>query len=137
MTVMAYRTQDGLADYGFSIEFQSSRGWQVYIIFEPFRESKENRPSLPYQSLDGDRRRYVDWPSKVDSLGEAKMVAQLWAELAHSYQHAQDEHELYVELIQRYQRTQEQRKNSTRQRKTRTSRPGRVHVQPDQPHARS
>ncbi len=34
MVVRDYRTQDGLADYGFSIEFQSDVGWRVYIIFD-------------------------------------------------------------------------------------------------------
>lgn len=34
MAVRNYRTQGGLADYGFSIEFQSDVGWRVYIIFD-------------------------------------------------------------------------------------------------------
>jgi hypothetical protein len=29
-----YWTQDGLADYGFSIEFQADVGWRAYIIFD-------------------------------------------------------------------------------------------------------
>ena len=120
MAVMAYRTRDGLADYGFSIEFQPDTGWHIFVIFDPFRKG-DDRLSLPYQSLDDDGRRYVDWPSKLDSLGDARAVAQLWAELAQSYQQAQDEHKLYVELIQRYQHTKGQRKDNTRRRRTRTS----------------
>lgn len=132
MAVMAYRTRDGHADYGFSIEFQPDRGWHIFIMFDPFRKG-DDRPALPYQSLDDDGRRCVDWPSKLDNLGDARAVAELWAELAQSYQQAQEEHELYVELIQRYQHTQEQRKDNTRRRRPRTSKAGRVHVQPDRP----
>jgi len=79
MAVMDYRTQDGLADYGFSIEFQSDVGWRVYIIFEPFHQSHDDSLKSPYQSIDGDERRYVDWSPKLDNLGEAKTVASLWA----------------------------------------------------------
>ena len=86
MTVMDYRTQDGLADYGFSIEFQPDGGWRVYIIFLPFSYDHDDSPQLPYQSIDHNGRRYVDWSSKLDSLGDAKKVAELWAELIHRYQ---------------------------------------------------
>jgi hypothetical protein len=108
MTVMSYRTQDGLADYGFSIEFEPSKGWQIYIVFEPFRVGG-NSHNLPYQSVEDGRRR-VDWSSKLDSLGEAKTVAALWAELAQRYQRAQEEHALYVTMIERQRRIQKQRR---------------------------
>jgi hypothetical protein len=29
----------------------------------------------------------VNWPARIDSLGEAKMVAALWAELIQRYRH--------------------------------------------------
>jgi hypothetical protein len=108
MTVMSYRTQDGLADYGFSIEFESSKGWQIYIVFEPFRTGG-NSHKLPYQSVEDGRRR-LDWSSKLDSLGEAKTVAALWAELAQRYQRAQEEHALYVTMIERQRVIQKQRR---------------------------
>lgn len=85
MAVMNYRTKDGLADYGFSIEFHPNRGWRIYIIFGPVRKGQNNIPEFPYESLDGNGRHYVGWP-KLDSLGDAKMVAELWAELAHRHQ---------------------------------------------------
>ena len=75
MGAMHYRTQDGLADYGFSIEFQPGRGRRVYLVFGPFREGQDD--SLPYQSFDDNECCYVDWPSKFDSLGDAKTVAEL------------------------------------------------------------
>jgi hypothetical protein len=98
MAVMDYRTRDGLAEYGFSIEFQPDVGWRVYIVFEPFRQGRSDSRKLPYQSFDRDGRRYVDWSSKLDGLGEAKAVAALWAELAERYQRIQEQHAFYVEL---------------------------------------
>lgn len=112
MVVMHYRTQDGLADYGFSIKFQPDRGWRVYVVFDPFHKSQDDSLQLPYQSFDDSGHRYVDWPLKFDSLADAKTVAELWAELAQRYQRDQEEHDLYVELIQRYQRAQEQRRGN-------------------------
>ncbi|MGH3782037.1 MAG: hypothetical protein ACRDRO_15810 [Pseudonocardiaceae bacterium] len=106
MAVMDYRTQDGLADYGFSIEFQPGRGWRVYIIFDPFRKGQDDCLQLPYQSFQNDQRRYVDWPSQLENLGEAKTVAGLWAELTQRHQRAQEKQERYAELIQRYWRAQ-------------------------------
>lgn len=87
MTVMDYRTRDGLAEYGFSIEFRPDVGWRVYIIFGPLRHGHNETLRLPYQSIDHDGRCYVDWSSKLDSLGEAKTVAALWAEIAERYQY--------------------------------------------------
>jgi len=110
MAVMDYRTQDGLADYGFSIEFRSDVGWRVYIIFEPFNQDHDDSLKSPYQSIDGGGRRYVDWSSKLDNLGEAKTVAGLWAEGAQHYQRTQEQNALYVEQIQRYRCSREQRR---------------------------
>jgi len=109
MAVMDYWTQDGLAGYGFSIEFQPDIGWRVYIMFDSFQGYDDSR-RFPYQSIDGDGRRYVNWPSKLDSLGDARTVAALWAELAQRYHRTLERHELYLELIQRYQRIKEPRK---------------------------
>jgi hypothetical protein len=110
MTVMVYRTQDGLTNYGFSIDFQSDIGWRVYIIFRPFRQGLEDSRTLPYQAIDGEGRRYVDWPKKLDNLGDARMVATFWAELVQDYHRAQVKKVLDDELIERYRRAQEQRK---------------------------
>lgn len=85
MVVMAYRTQDRLADYGFSIEFRSDVGWRVYIVFLPYQQNLDEHPLLPYLSIDRDERRYVDLSGKIDSLGEARTVAELWAEITQSH----------------------------------------------------
>ena len=112
MTVMDYRTRDGLAEYGFSIDFEPARGWRVYIILQPFHQGRDDSLSLPYQTIDCNGRRYVDWPEKLDSLGDAKTVAGLWAEEAHRYQRTQEQRSLHVELIERYRRTHEQRRTT-------------------------
>jgi len=101
VTVMDYRTRDGLADFGFSLEFESDSGWRAYVIFDPFRRSHNQHLDLPYQAIDHAGRRYVDWPSKINTLGEAKTVAGVWAELAQRDQRIQQERALYIELIQR------------------------------------
>jgi hypothetical protein len=92
MAILAYRTQDGLADYGFSIEFLPDIGWRIYIIFTPYHQSDNEshhheRLKTPYQSIDDDGRHYVDWSGKIENLAEAKIVAELWAELTRCYQH--------------------------------------------------
>jgi hypothetical protein len=91
---MDYRTRDGLAEYGFSLEFRRDIGWRVYIVFQPSCHNDAGNLQLPYQSIDGDRRCYVNWSSRLDSLGDAKTVAALWAE-----------------LVQRHQPTQQQRRD--------------------------
>jgi hypothetical protein len=91
MTVMNYRTQDGLADYGFSIEYQPWIGWRVYIIFRPFHQDRDDNAKFPHQSTDDGGRRYVNWAAKVDSLGEARTVAELWAEMIQRYERAEVE----------------------------------------------
>jgi hypothetical protein len=112
MAVMAYRTRDGLADYGFSIDYQPSMGWRVYIVFRPFYQSQDDGLLLPYQALDEDKRYYVDWSGKLDSLGDAKTVAELWAELAQGYRRDQEQKAFREEreLIERYRRDQKQKK---------------------------
>jgi hypothetical protein len=110
MTVMDYRTRDGLADIGFSIEFQTDTGWRVYIVFDSFYRSGDHDLDLPYQSIDRAGRRYVNWAPKIDTLGEAKIVAGIWAELAQGNRRAQEERALHVKLIQRHLRAEKQKR---------------------------
>lgn len=110
---MDYRTRDGLADYGFSIEFQPDAGWRVYIVFQPFQQGPEDGRHLPYRSIDDKGRCYVDWPSKLESIGEAKAVAALWAELAEHHLRIQQQNAVYAELIERYRRTKKHKKTVT------------------------
>jgi hypothetical protein len=85
MAVMDYWTQDGHANYGFSIEFQPDKGWRVYIVFRPLYQDKSNSSKLPHQTTDDSGRSYVNWPARIDSLGDAKTVAALWAENTERY----------------------------------------------------
>jgi hypothetical protein len=110
MTVMVYRTQDGLTNYGFSIDFQPDIGWRVYIIFRPVRQGFDDSQSLPYQAIDHEGRRYVDWSEKLDNLGDARTVATFWAELVQDYHRAQVKKALDDELVERYRRAQERKK---------------------------
>jgi hypothetical protein len=107
VTVVDYQTKDGLAEFGFSVEFQPNIGWRVYIIFDPFHWGRDHDTDLPYQSVDHAGRRYVNWSSKIDTLGEAKTVAGIWAELT---QRAQRERAAHVELIQRHLNTEKQKR---------------------------
>jgi hypothetical protein len=126
MTVVDYQTRDGLDEFGFSVEFQSNTGWRVYIIFEPFTWSDGQEMNLPYQSVDHEGRRYVNWSSKIDTLGEARTVAEIWAELV---QRTQRERAIHVELMRRQSPQQRQEASPTTRPKTvrNTSGAGRGH----------
>jgi len=80
MAVMDYQTRDGLDNYSFAIEFLPDIGWRVYVVFQPFR-LHDDGTALPHQSIDRNGRRYVDWPVRIDYLGDARTVAAAWAEL--------------------------------------------------------
>lgn len=73
------------------MEFQPDVGWRAYIIFQLTYQSQGNGLQFPYQSIDHNGRRYVNWSAKIDSLGEAKVVAALWAELIHRYERAEEQ----------------------------------------------
>ena len=85
---MDYRTEDGLAHYGFSLEPQPDGSWRVYIMFRPLSHHLDHDLQLPHQAVDSNGRSQINWPSKIENLGDAKTVAALWAELVHSYQRA-------------------------------------------------
>jgi hypothetical protein len=91
MTVMDYRTRDGLADYGFSIEYRPGVGWRAYVVFFPIDIPRSGSMLLPYQSVDHDGRPYIDWSGRIASLGDAKTVAALWAELIQRHHANEDE----------------------------------------------
>jgi hypothetical protein len=110
MTVMDYQTRDGLAEYGFSIDYEPGRGWRVYIVFQPFQPDNDNNLTLPYQATDDKGRRYVNWSEKLDSPGDARAVAALWAEMVQRHQRTQEETAFYIEQIKQRQRTRSQRK---------------------------
>jgi hypothetical protein len=93
MVVMDYRTQDGLVDYGFSIEFQPDPGWRIYIVFRSCHQSLEEDTQSPYQAVDRHGRHYVNWSARLDSLGDARTVAALWAEITQRYKYTRERRE--------------------------------------------
>ena len=113
MAVMNYRTEDGFTDYGFSLEFHQDRGWRIYIGFTPVYSDDYESLSLPYQSIDDHGRRYIDWPSRIDGLGDAKTVAALWAEVVNRYIHDYMSAKKERGMIDRYTYTQNQRRSSS------------------------
>jgi hypothetical protein len=113
MAVMNYRTQDGLADYAFSIEFQSDVGWRSYIIFRFSRQGHGDNPQLPYQSIDHNGSRYVDWSVKIDSLGDSKTVTEFWAELVQHYHRVKEQRRDNVEVPKGPRRLERLRKEVT------------------------
>ena len=82
MAVTNYRTQGGLADYGFSIEFKTTVDWRAYIVFQPLNQGNDENPQLPYRATDHDGRSYVNWSARLDNLDDAKTVAALWVEIS-------------------------------------------------------
>lgn len=60
------------------------------FVFQPFHQNDDDSLRSPYQAIDDDGRRYVDWSEKLDNLGDAKTVAALWAELVQGYRRAQE-----------------------------------------------
>lgn len=88
MAVMDYRSQDGFASYAFSIEFNPDMGWRIYIVFRPLYQGGEETSKRPYEAIDGSGRCYINWPTKLNNLADARTVAELWAENAEHYARA-------------------------------------------------
>ncbi|MDT7711601.1 MAG: hypothetical protein QOG46_290 [Pseudonocardiales bacterium] len=59
------------------------------LVFLPRFRDHYRCSRFPYQSIDRDGRRYVDWSAKIETLGEARVVAELWAELTRCHQHTE------------------------------------------------
>ncbi|MGH3853697.1 MAG: hypothetical protein ACRDR6_09375 [Pseudonocardiaceae bacterium] len=88
MAVFFYQTQDGQADYGFSIEYKPKEGWRIYIVFQSLRRGSDENPQFPYRATGEDGRSYVDWSTRLDHLGDAKEVAVFWSEIGGHHQAA-------------------------------------------------
>jgi hypothetical protein len=84
-SVMAYRTQNGRTEFGFSIEFLPDVGWRIYIVFLSSTEDAIESRRLPRSATDRNGRRYIAWSTKIDILGEARTIAELWAEMTQRY----------------------------------------------------
>jgi hypothetical protein len=79
-----YRTRDGRADYGFSIEQQPDGTWRTYIVSQPGYGNRASDAHSTHRLTDGDRK-YVCWDSPLRTLAQAKQVAGLWADATQEY----------------------------------------------------
>jgi hypothetical protein len=79
-----YRTRDGAADYGFSLEEQPDGTWRAYITAQPSYRGHSADAHSTHRLSDG-MRKYVCWTSRLRSLEEAKGVAALWADKTQNY----------------------------------------------------
>jgi tetratricopeptide (TPR) repeat protein len=69
-----YRTEDGLADYGFSFERRPNGEWRIYITSQPSYEGRDTSLHTTHRVSDG-RRHYVCWTAPLWKLKDAKTVA--------------------------------------------------------------
>lgn len=82
--VVYYRTKDGKADYGFSIERQTTGSYIIYIVSQPNYGSRDTSMHATHRLGGGDRR-YVCWAGTLNTEEEARQVAALWADSTQEY----------------------------------------------------
>ncbi|MGH3944997.1 MAG: hypothetical protein ACRDSI_08140 [Pseudonocardiaceae bacterium] len=104
MAVMNYRTQDGRADYGFSIEFRPDKGWRIYIISIRSRTAKTTTRNFPTKPSTTDGVTWTGHRSSQPRRRENNFA--LWAELAQRYHHTQEEKRFYTEQARRRRRSE-------------------------------
>jgi len=78
-----YRTRDGAADYGFSIE-RCGGEYRVYITRQPAYGRRDTSLDATHRLRDGGRY-YVCWTRPIRSVEDAKAVARAWAESTQRY----------------------------------------------------
>ena len=79
-----YRTRDGNADYGFSIERLAGGSHRVYITVQPTYASRSTHPRRTHRLVEGGRA-YVCWSGPIRTAAEARMVAAAWADATQRY----------------------------------------------------
>lgn len=81
-----YRTKDGRADYGFSIERQSSGEYRAYITSQPSYQGREDDGHASHRYTDSrDNRKFICFEGNVKSEADAKKVAAVWADRTQEY----------------------------------------------------
>jgi len=80
-----YRTRDGRADYGFSIERQSNGTYRPYITSQPAYGSRSTGAHETHRLTGDGGRKFVCWDRALHSEEEAKTVAALWADATQNY----------------------------------------------------
>ena len=84
MVTDRYRTRDGLADYGFSLERQSDGAWRAYIESAPSYGLRSGDQNLTHRLRDGSRW-YVCWTGRFETETQARAVASRWADRTQRY----------------------------------------------------
>ena len=79
-----YRTKDGRADYGFSVERQANGAYRSYITNQPGYGGRAEDCHSTHRLTDGSRK-YVCWTHELRSEAEAKQVAAMWADATQEY----------------------------------------------------
>lgn len=79
-----YRTKDGRADYGFSVERQGNGTYRPYITSQPSYCGRADDAHSTHRLTDGGRQ-YVCWTHQLQSEAEAKQVAAKWADATQEY----------------------------------------------------
>ncbi len=82
--VIYYRTKDGRADYGFSIERQPDGSYRAYIVSHPSYGRRDTSLHVTHRLQDGSRY-YVCWTNRLETEQQARQVAALWADATQEY----------------------------------------------------
>lgn len=80
-----YRTRDGRADYGFSIERQADGTYRPYIASQPSYGSRATGAHETHRLSGDSGRKFVCWNRALRSEEEARSVAALWADATQNY----------------------------------------------------
>ncbi len=80
-----YRTKDGMADYKFSLEYQSGGGYQAFILDMPSYNGRDQDIYTTHRSIDEHGRYYVCWSKPLYTEEELKKVVALWSDLTQTY----------------------------------------------------
>lgn len=80
-----YRTQDGRADYGFSIERQRDRSYRIYIAVQPEYGPRSAEPVATHRLTDAAGRHFICWSQPIANHLQARQVAATSAEATQRY----------------------------------------------------
>lgn len=77
-----YRTRDGAADYGFSIEGEDDNR-RIFILDMPSYKGRNESQHSTHRL--GDERKYICWKGDIPSLEDALAIAARWADCTQAY----------------------------------------------------
>lgn len=79
-----YRTKDGRADYGFSLEEQNDGSLRAYVDSMPSYGSRSTSLTTTHRLPDGNRY-YVCWSKKIYNEDGLKTVVASWSDKTQEY----------------------------------------------------